>query len=313
MAPLAYLRIALDGIKPRTGVKHLLIDEMQDYTPVQYRVIQRLFPCRKTLLGDAEQSVNPYGSSSAETIARVFLGAKVMRLCKSYRSTFEITEFAQRIRRDDELEPIARHGEASLVLRLVSVEAELAGIARLIAEFRHSAHSSLGIVCKTETQVAALHERLCEWLRAETAARMGHYKGEEKDADSGNDGADYGGDGDSEDYSSNGSSDGGGVYYDSGTDGGSSDIFLLTSRSSTFAHGVVVTSAHMAKGLEFDEVIIPHVDNANYHTDIDRAMLYVAATRAMHRLTLTYSEIPSGFFHPANIEHRNSERRMKSD
>ena len=72
LAPMAWLHIILDGVKPRTRVKHLLIDEMQDYTPVQYRVIQRLFPCRKTLLGDAGQSVDPHGSSTAETIARVF-------------------------------------------------------------------------------------------------------------------------------------------------------------------------------------------------------------------------------------------------
>ncbi len=57
LAPMAYLRIALDGVRPRAAVKHLLVDEMQDYTPIQYRVIGRLFPCRKTLLGDAGQSL----------------------------------------------------------------------------------------------------------------------------------------------------------------------------------------------------------------------------------------------------------------
>ena len=38
-----------------------------------------------------------------------------------------------------------------------------------------------------------------------------------------------------------------------------------------------------------DEVIIPQMDDRNYHSEIDRSMLYVAVTRAMHRLTLTYS------------------------
>ena len=41
----------------------------------------------------------------------------------------------------------------------------------------------------------------------------------------------------------------------------------------------------MAKGLEFDEVIIPQTDDKNYHSNIDKSMLYVAATRAMHKLT----------------------------
>jgi DNA helicase-2/ATP-dependent DNA helicase PcrA len=46
----------------------------------------------------------------------------------------------------------------------------------------------------------------------------------------------------------------------------------------------------MAKGLEFDEVIIPFVTESNFRTEIDRSMLYVAVTRAMHRLTLTYTD-----------------------
>ena len=59
--PMIYLKMKLDGIRsPFTAVKHLLIDEMQDYTPVHYAVLGRLFNCRKTILGDANQSVNPY-------------------------------------------------------------------------------------------------------------------------------------------------------------------------------------------------------------------------------------------------------------
>lgn len=97
LAPLAYLHLALEGNGNQPfRVKHLLIDEMQDYSPIQYKVIQKLFPCRKTVLGDAGQSVNPYGSSTAETIQKSLTASEIMKLCKSYRSTFEITDFAQR-------------------------------------------------------------------------------------------------------------------------------------------------------------------------------------------------------------------------
>ncbi|MFO0507321.1 MAG: HelD family protein, partial [bacterium] len=63
--PLIYCKIRLEGAKSFDHVKHLLVDEMQDYTPVQYSVLSRLFRCKKTILGDVNQMVNPYSSSSS--------------------------------------------------------------------------------------------------------------------------------------------------------------------------------------------------------------------------------------------------------
>ena len=65
-------------------------------------------------------------------------------------------------------------------------------------------------------------------------------------------------------------------------------ISLLTAESTLFKEGVIITTAHLAKGLEFDEVIIPFVSASNYCTDVDKRMLYIACTRAMHHLALTY-------------------------
>lgn len=232
LAPLAYLHIALNGNNAQSCIKHLLIDEMQDYSPIQYKVIQKLYPCRKTILGDASQSVNPYGSSTADMIQRIFTTGKIMKLCKSYRSTFEITDFAQKIQPNNELEPVIRHGEQPRILQYPSIEKEVLGIYDLISSFKDSDNTSLGIICKTESQARELAQKLRSY-----------------------------------------------------TDG----ISLLSNQSSAYAKGIVITSAHMAKGLEFDEVIIPQIDENNYHSSIDRSMLYVAMTRAMHKLTLTYS------------------------
>lgn len=52
---------------------------------------------------------------------------------------------------------------------------------------------------------------------------------------------------------------------------------------------LVVATAHLAKGLEFDQVVVPFCSATNYHTRVDRHMLYVACTRAMHQLTLTHT------------------------
>lgn len=234
LAPLAYLHLALEenGNQP-FRVKHLLIDEMQDYSPIQYKVIQKLFPCRKTVLGDAGQSVNPYGSSTAETIQKSLTASEIMKLCKSYRSTFEITDFAQKIHPNAELEPVARHGEKPQILQFGSAVEELSGIMGLISTYRKSGYKSLGIICKTEQQAREMADMLKSYAN---------------------------------------------------------DISFLSSQSSAFVQGIVIISAHMAKGLEFDEVIIPQTDERNYRSEIDKSMLYVAVTRAMHRLTLTFHE-----------------------
>ncbi len=57
--PFMYFHAAFEGANESKRVKHLVIDEMQDYTPIQYAVINRLFPCQKTILGDFGQFINP--------------------------------------------------------------------------------------------------------------------------------------------------------------------------------------------------------------------------------------------------------------
>jgi DNA helicase-2/ATP-dependent DNA helicase PcrA len=74
-----------------------------------------------------------------------------------------------------------------------------------------------------------------------------------------------------------------------------SGVHLLTADSTSFADGIVITTVHLAKGLEFDEVIVPFASARNYNTDVDRSMLYIACTRAMHRLTLTYAREKTSF------------------
>ena len=46
----------------------------------------------------------------------------------------------------------------------------------------------------------------------------------------------------------------------------------------------------MSKGLEFDEVIIPNCDEANYKTAVDKKVLYISATRALHELVVLSSK-----------------------
>ncbi|MCA6414088.1 MAG: AAA family ATPase, partial [Cytophagales bacterium] len=150
--PMIYCKIRLEGAKSFDHVKHLLVDEMQDYTPVQYSVLSRLFRCKKTILGDVNQMVNPYSSSSSELIEQVFPQGDVVKLVRSYRSTVEISNFAQTISRNPDLIPLERHGQPPLVKGFSSNKEELEEIKDLITNFKSSQHPTLGIICKTQQQ-----------------------------------------------------------------------------------------------------------------------------------------------------------------
>ncbi len=246
--PLLYLKMKLEGLKPFLNVKHLVVDEMQDYSAVQYKVLKTLFPCKKTILGDINQSVNPFSSSGLETIETVFSDATSITMLKSYRSTYEITQFTKNIRENLQIEAIERHGEKPAVFACKNEAAELGKIKSLTEKFLAGDFNSLGIICKTQPQADTLYRALKNDFQ----------------------------------------------------------INLLNAASVAFGSGIVITTAHLAKGLEFDNVIVPYATAKNYSTEPDRQMLYVACTRAMHKLSLTHTGAKSAFLENKTVDPENN-------
>lgn len=229
--PLLYVKLFYEGrdMAYRT-IRHLLVDEMQDYTPIQYAVLSKLFDCRMTILGDSHQSVNPYSSSSAEKIRPFFPDCRCMELHKSYRSTIKITRFSLCIQPNPDLVPIERHGALPQLFPCPDPDSQLETICRLIEEYRQSAFTSLGIICRSQPQAEALYEQLRE-----------RYP----------------------------------------------QLSLLSFTSREFREGMVIACSHMAKGLEFDQVIVPDAGAEQFSTPLEQSLLYIACTRAMHHLDLT--------------------------
>ncbi|MEX1001424.1 MAG: UvrD-helicase domain-containing protein [Crocinitomicaceae bacterium] len=232
-----YLKMKLEGIKPDHDIKHLVIDEMQDYSTVQYRVLSSLYPCKKTILGDINQSVNPFSSSNLDTIQTIFPDAESITMRKSYRSTYEITQFTKKIRQKVDVEAIERHGEEPNIISCKNSKNELNEIKEQIRNFEAGNYSSMGIICKIQKQADNLHEELS----------------------------------------------------------GEFEIKLMDATTTSFGSGIIITTAHLAKGLEFDKVLVPFAGEKNYRSDPDRQMLYVACTRAMHQLVLTFQGKLSSF------------------
>ncbi|PBD81491.1 helicase [Clostridioides difficile] len=229
--PFIYIHAAYEGIQEDKIIRHIVIDEMQDYTPIQYAVINLLFKCKKTILGDFGQLVNPNYTHTLDDMKQLYNDGELVMLNKSYRSTFEIINFAKKIQDISSLEPIERHGEEPALLKCNNEQDEINKIKIEIEEFKKSDNATLGIILKTDNDAKAVYDALRE------------------------------------EYS----------------------VHLISSESSSFTKGVSITSIKMSKGLEFDEVIVPSVNNKTYYSDYDRSLLYIACTRAMHKLKLTYT------------------------
>ncbi|MDU5106457.1 MULTISPECIES: HelD family protein [unclassified Clostridium] len=228
--PYIYLKMFVEGAKSEEAVKHVVIDEMQDYTPIQYAIINKLYKCNKTILGDFYQCVNPYNLNTLQDMSILFNSANIIELNKSYRSTYEIINFARKIQ-PCKIEALERHGDEPEIIKCNDMSDEIEKIKVEINKFKESNYSNLGIICKTEKLVEEIYKHL------------------------------------SEDF----------------------EVNVLNMNSSKFINGITITTVTMAKGLEFDEVIIPKVNKESYKWEYDRSLLYVACTRAMHKLIITYS------------------------
>ena len=67
------------------------------------------------------------------------------------------------------------------------------------------------------------------------------------------------------------------------------DVNLIQSKDSEYKAGISIVPSYLAKGLEFDSVILYNVNEEKYtETSLDIKLLYVAITRAMSKLDVFY-------------------------
>lgn len=110
--PILYLKYCLTAASRRKNIRHLVIDEMQDYSYLQYVLLEKMFSCNMTILGDKAQTIAGKQQDVLTFLPKIF-GKKVRRIVmnKSYRNTSEIAEYAKTVGGDKDIQYVARHGK----------------------------------------------------------------------------------------------------------------------------------------------------------------------------------------------------------
>lgn len=163
---LLYLKGALGGIPNTSQIKYVIIDEAQDYTPLQYEIFYKLFKsANMTILGDINQSINPFMNvGDYNNIPNVLKNDTcITNLSKTYRSTMEITRFSRKLLTkaiDDEY--VERHGDEPRVTGFKEKDYMNEKLIEDIKAYKHKNYKSIGIITKTAHEAKEVYEFLKE-------------------------------------------------------------------------------------------------------------------------------------------------------
>jgi len=232
---LLFIKGAVGDIPKTEEVKYVIIDEAQDYAPLQYEIFNQLFnKANKTILGDISQSINPYMNvGSYNNVVNIFKSedTSTINLTKSYRSTMEITKFSRKIlNKEINDEYVKRSGDWPSLTGFLDEKDINKRIVEEVKVYKCDGHNSIGIITKNIDEA----QRVYNYLRGRINAKM------------------------------------------------------IVSEDDDYVNDILVIPAYLAKGLEFDVVIIYNASDLRYKDEEDRLLLYTACTRALHVLDIFY-------------------------
>jgi DNA helicase II / ATP-dependent DNA helicase PcrA len=246
--PYLYLQEMIVGFQMNMNIRHVIVDEAQDYSPFQYEYLKKMFPrARMTALGDLNQAIYAHSSSlpSLEALTDLYGSdwTETIRLTQTYRSTRPIVEFTRQLLLDGrDIEPFNRDGLKPTVTVVDGGVEELhQRIADRLQLLLDEGFNTIAVIGKTEKECRIAQEGL---------AGLGVGQGQDNEP-----------------------------------------LRLITKESASFEKGIAVIPSYLAKGIEFDAVIIYDASSGSYSRELERKLFYTACTRAMHQLHL-YSNGP---------------------
>lgn len=232
---LLFIKGAVGDIPKTEEVKYVIIDEAQDYAPLQYEIFNQLFnKANKTILGDISQSINPYMNvGSYNNVVNILKSenTSIINLTKSYRSTMEITKFSRKIlNKEINDEYVKRSGDWPSLTGFLDEKDINKRIVEEVKVYKGDGHNSIGIITKNVDEAQRVYNCLRERI----------------------------------------------------------NVKMIVSEDDDYVNDILVIPAYLAKGLEFDVVIIYNASDLRYKDEEDRLLLYTACTRALHVLDIFY-------------------------
>jgi len=115
-----YMKGLLEGFPYNGIMKQIVVDEAQDYTPLQYFILKTIFKNASfTILGDVNQTINPYYKyDTLKKLDKIFTSRTAnLRLTKTYRSSKEIIEYTNKILNLDFVSAIRNNNDIPVVFK----------------------------------------------------------------------------------------------------------------------------------------------------------------------------------------------------
>ena len=166
---ILYLMIKLDGKKTKQDIKHIVIDEAQDYSMLQFIVLKELTGCRSyTIVGDANQRLIKVEEEPAMLKLKSLFGGFVKNyaLNKSYRSTFQIMEYASKLLNENAIVPFVRKGKYDVEEIQVKDEDDLIDtILETLEEYDDENYDNIAIITKDKNDLKKISPELKKFTK----------------------------------------------------------------------------------------------------------------------------------------------------
>ncbi|MCL1631385.1 AAA family ATPase [Sporolactobacillus sp. CPB3-1] len=152
--PYLYMKEKMQGRKGNQEIRHLIIDEAQDYSPTQLAYLKAAFPrCRMTILGDMNQAIYMQSLEQDTMLSEHLYNpeeVKKLTLLRSYRSTKEIMNFARAmVNGGDQIEPFERSGKLPEWIDAANEKDKVSIILDKLTAFKKNGFETFALIGKT--------------------------------------------------------------------------------------------------------------------------------------------------------------------